>query len=59
MEQNFDLGPGPLYIKLVEEEKNVRTVNLSEMLKPDFSPTELSIEIEVLEAKEKAESPSA
>lgn len=55
MEHNYDLGSDTLFIKLVENqsrELGVRTVNLSDEIKPDFTTSELLLAIEILETKE-------
>jgi hypothetical protein len=52
MEHNYEPGTDALFIKLVEKKHNVRTVNLSDEIKPDFTTGELSLAIEILETKE-------
>lgn len=52
MEQNYESGADALFIKLVEDEHNVRTVNLTDELTPDFTTSELSLAIEILETQE-------
>jgi len=55
MKQNYEPGGDNLFIKLVENESRahgITTVNLSDETKPDFTKSELSLAIEILEAKD-------
>ena len=52
MEMKIDSEADTLFIKLVEDNHEVRTVNLSDEAAPDFESRELHVGIEILEANE-------
>ncbi len=55
MKQTYDFESDTLFIKLVEDDHEVRTVNLRDEAAPDFASGELLLGFEILDAKEDVE----
>jgi len=52
MKLKYDSEADALYIKLIEGEHEVRTVNLTDEIALDFATGEVLVGIEILDAKE-------